>query len=248
MRMDLRIPAAKRWWWLVWAGQWLGLIALLLNPLNSTVLRFSLLTVMLAGWVTALFLVWHWRVGRGAARWIVGLLLLVSALVLIVPARSPDTEDLRQRYAVALRSYVDTPYVWGGEGRIGIDCSGLVRRALIDACLGSARARWDAGALRQALGLWWHDQSAAAMGANEAGTTVRLFRSGRVAGLSEVQALKPGDLAVVGGGSHVMAYLGKSTWIEADPGEGKVIVIVSGQPNTWLNVPAQLVRWKMLAD
>jgi cell wall-associated NlpC family hydrolase len=181
-------------------------------------------------------------------RWIVGFLPLLPLLLLIAPARERDVEDLRRRYGVALRAYAGTAYVWGGEGRLGIDCSGLVRRALIDACLESAWTRRDPGALRQAIGMWWHDQSAAAIGQGEAGTTVRLFRSGRVAGLSEVQALKPGDLAVLGGGSHVMAYLGRSSWIEADPGEGKVVVLVSGQPNSWLGMPAQLVRWRILSD
>jgi hypothetical protein len=246
--MAWAVPAARRWWWVVWCGQWLAFGALLMHPLNSTALRLALLILAGAGWATALLLVWHWRPGRGAARWIVGLLPSLPLLLLVMPARQRDVEDLRLRYAGALRSYVGTTYVWGGEGRLGIDCSGLVRRALIDACLASAWARLDAGCLRHAASLWWHDQSAAAMGRCEAGTTVHLFRSGRVAGLSEVQALKAGDLAVLGGGSHVMAYLGRSAWIEADPGEGKVLVLVSGQPSPWLAVPAQLVRWRILSD
>ncbi|MFN2599036.1 MAG: NlpC/P60 family protein, partial [Pyrinomonadaceae bacterium] len=40
---------------------------------------------------------------------------------------------MRRAYIASLESYEGTRYVWGGENSRGIDCSGLVRRGLINA-------------------------------------------------------------------------------------------------------------------
>jgi len=57
----------------------------------------------------------------------------------------------------------------------------------------------------------------------------------------------PGDLAVTGDGSHVMAYLGESRWIEAHPDPGKVIVVkVPSSDNPRFQIPVKIVRWKQV--
>lgn len=58
--------------------------------------------------------------------------------------------DHGARLAAAALRYYGTPYVWGGEGPHGIDCSGLVSRALWD--IGAATPRLTSVALR-GLGL-----------------------------------------------------------------------------------------------
>jgi hypothetical protein len=55
-----------------------------------------------------------------------------------------------------------------------------------------------------------------------------------------------GDLAVTADGIHVMAYLGSSRWVEADPFARKVIELVSSTDNPWFRTPVVFVRWKWL--
>ncbi len=44
-----------------------------------------------------------------------------------------------------------------------------------------------------------------------------------------------------------MAYLGDNRWIEADPGIGRVvIVLVPSSDNGWFRTPMKIVRWNVL--
>jgi hypothetical protein len=48
-------------------------------------------------------------------------------------------------------------------------------------------------------------------------------------------------------GVHVMAYLGDSTWIEAEPGAGRTIVLAAPvNDHPWFKVPIRLLRWVCL--
>ncbi|HEX3134613.1 MAG TPA: NlpC/P60 family protein, partial [Planctomycetota bacterium] len=137
-------------------------------------------------------------------------------------------------------------YEWGGENALGIDCSGLVRRARMDAEWSYAFAHVDPGAMRRALSIWWNDQSALAMGRQDRETTVRL---GDVTDLATCppERYLPGDFAILGG-VHVVAALGDGTWIEADPAIGKVVILPPGSNNPWLKSSATLVRWQVLQE
>jgi cell wall-associated NlpC family hydrolase len=157
-----------------------------------------------------------------------------------------DTVDLRARMVTALRHYDGVTYVWGGENSLGIDCSGLVRRARMDAEWSYAFARLDPGAIRRALSLWWFDQSAFAMGQLDRGTTIKLSEVESLATCPKERYL-PGDFAILGG-VHVVAALGDGTWIEADPAAEKVLTLPPGSDNSWLNQPATLVRWTVLQE
>ena len=57
----------------------------------------------------------------------------------------------------------------------------------------------------------------------------------------------PGDLAVTASGVHIMAYLGSNTWIEADPGAGRVITVLAPcETNAWFLEPMKVMRWSIL--
>jgi hypothetical protein len=60
--------------------------------------------------------------------------------------------------------------------------------------------------------------------------------------------LQPGDLAVTTDGVHILAYLGNTTWIEADPILGKVIKVSVPTDNPWFNRPVAFIRWSWLED
>ena len=137
-------------------------------------------------------------------------------------------------------------YEWGGEGRGGIDCSGLPRKALLDATLERGLATANPTLLRRAVGLWWNDLSARAIGARHRKSTVSVT-SGEAIRSMDVAPLSPGDLAVTTDGVHLLAYLGDDRWIQADPLAGEVITVGSDDDNSWLRKPVNIVRWRVLA-
>ena len=175
------------------------------------------------------------------------LLLASFALVLItlqLPARAPDATALRDAYLTELRTYDTATYVWGGENHRGIDCSGLVRRGLVDATANEAMRRRDPGLARRALELWWFDASAQALGEGYRGWTHEVTRAKDFLSLDPA-LLRQGDLAVTQDGLHVLAYLGDSTWIQADPVPMRVHVD-RVTAKGWFTAPITLMRWRLL--
>jgi hypothetical protein len=56
-------------------------------------------------------------------------------------------------------------------------------------------------------------------------------------------------MAVTISGVHVMAYLGASTWVEADPTAHRVLIVHGPEPsNNWFSVPVRVVRWRVLSE
>ena len=108
----------------------------------------------------------------------------------IAPGSGVSAQDLIE----AARRYTGTPYVWGGESLSegGLDCSGLVLRALADLGI-------ETGVPRVA-----RDQQ-------------RLGE--RVDSLDEAL---PGDLLVFGGGTHIAIYVGGGKMLDAPKPGGEV--------------------------
>lgn len=169
----------------------------------------------------------------------------LSLVFVCLPGRQADAPALRQAYVRELLAYEGTPYVWGGENRFGIDCSGLVRKALINANLRLGLQTLNPRLVRRALYLWWNDCTAQALRDGHLGLTTRVQS---VAAINVVAAdtLASGDLAVTASGVHVLAHLGDGEWIEADPGEMKVIRVRTPAKNTWFQTPVHILRWAEL--
>ncbi len=216
---------------------------LLLYPVRTGFYRAGILLTF-AGWYLCLAVI-LWRHRR--VRWIPVAIPAALGVFLLLPGRAADTAALRAAYVSSLRSYAGTRYVWGGENWFGVDCSGLLRAALVDAHFREAVRTLNPALARHGLWFWWHDESARDMCDGYLGLSLQL--DGQKA-LKDVPAasLLPGDLAVTADGSHVLAYVGEGRWIEADPYTMRVIELGPGVESGWWGMKVVPCRWRCMGD
>jgi hypothetical protein len=233
----------RRLGWSIWLALLGGWLLLAVLPVSYGITRLASVALGAGLWVGLIALNWP-RPGlrRGL---IVGSLLVVTFL--LWPGRGgTSVPELREDYVAALRRYEGVTYYWGGENAVGIDCSGLVRRGMVDALFWRGLRQADPGLVRRAANLWWRDCSARSLG-DGAGDRTRLVTD--AASLNELDAalVAPGDLAVTRNGVHVLAYVGNRHWIQADPGAGRVITEAApSRENAWFDTPVRIVRWRWL--
>ena len=259
-------------------GRWCAYAAIPLvicavfHPVNSGVLRLitigAIMTTLLALWLG------NWSNGRSKKvnqrrhrLWLLAC-VGIGILPLLLPNRSVDAIALRQEYIQALTRFEDTRYHWGGETHMGIDCSGLPRRALQQAMLRQGVKQLNGGLIRQALAHWWFDASAAALAEgyrdytipvrqasdvpSDRSTDLRLeqsFGDGDTIRTMDYGDLAPGDFGVTGDRQHLIVYLGNDHWIQADPGTGRVLTLNGHRDdNQWFHHPITMHRWAILAS
>ena len=233
----------------VFLGLWLAafpvVVILWYYPVITFRVRVETLLVALFILVGSIGLVWKFK----RARWVLVGIYLVTAIFLILPGRKlRDHAALRQAYVEAMQAYQGTRYVWGGEGRFGIDCSGLVRKGWEDALVSQGLFTGNSALIREGASVYWNDTTAKVLGEGYTGRTT-LVTTCPSLNTADYTLLLSGDLAVTQNGVHVLAYLGDKTWIAADPGEGKVArFVVPEKENAYFFTPMRIVRWKMLAD
>ena len=223
-------------WW-VWLGVAVGLV---IFPVSVGFGRLFLVVSTPVLVLGASVLWWSRRI----LRWGLWVTLLGIFCFLLAPGRRYDVDRLRGRYVKALCRYEETRYIWGGENRLGIDCSGLVRRGLIDANLWEGFTSMNPALVRTAARLWWYDCSARALKDGYRGWTRPRFTAPTINGIAP-ERLLPGDIAVTSSGVHVLVYLGGGQWLQADSGPGKV---VRGRPpvdrSKWFEMPVHVLRWR----
>lgn len=224
-----------------WLGLFVATAFFFYYPVNSGLVRLFLVAAVPALLVGAMLLLWRWK----RWRFIPVAMLAFAVLAFLLPGRRQDPDRLRAQYVASLRPYESARYVWGGENRFGIDCSGLARKGLIIAHLREAALTLNPGHLRNAAALWWHDCSARALKDEYRGWTRVLFRADSVNAI-DVSRLLPGDLAVTADGVHVLIHVGDAEWIEADPGLGRVFKAHAPLRNPWFEKPVSVVRWRRL--
>lgn len=226
----------------LWIGFWAAAICVLVFPINNFPLRTATLLLLALIYLRLVFLL---RKNRTA--FITTIIISVLAITfLIFPGNQPNQQELREAYLSSLRSYEGTRYVWGGENKLGIDCSGLVRASLIKANLKEGILSLNPELLRQSFSLWWHDCSAKSLSEGYRNQTKRIFSTSSLNTLTNTQ-IEPGDLAVTTSGVHVLAYLGNNDWIEADPDLKRVVIVrVPTDGNPWFQEPVHIMRWAEL--
>lgn len=240
----LAISRAGFW---VWLALWPIAAALTFWPISFGAGRALLVASAFFLWLGAWVLF-----NRYLGVKIVGILLAVlGAAIAFWPARPASKEQLRGLYLANLQKYRGTPYVWGGENARGIDCSGLIRRAWIDANLKAGTRDLNFSLWREAFSIWWRDCSAGEMKNGYGGRIVPLFAAPNLNQLDESQ-LQIGDLAVLQSGVHVLAFVGPKTWIQADPnlvnGGDQVILTKAPSKSGWFGQKVVICRWRALAD
>jgi hypothetical protein len=238
----LRRLFTTRLLWLLWIGAVILFVAIWLHPVSDGRTRTAGLVVVPIIWLGLIGLLWS----RPFLRYALLGFTAVCGVFIALPGRANrDVPALRKEAIAGLRRYTGTRYVWGGESPKGIDCSGLMRRGLIDGAFLRGITSADPGLVRFSIWLWWHDCSAADLGSGF-GATKRCFTIANINGLNHPRIL-PGDMAVTTTGVHVMAYLGGDSWIEADPTAGRVIIEKApATDNEWFAVPMNIVRWRIL--
>lgn len=228
----------------LWLALWPFLILLLNWPVNSPRLRgVVLLTLAL---LVAGSLVFSW--GRKAVFAGVLAVYLALGLFLLLPGRPLAPAELRRAYAEKLLSFEGVPYVWGGETPWGLDCSGLIRRAMDEVLVKEGLKTGNPWAVREGLRLWWEDTTAKEMGRGYAGRMVKVTTCQTLNGLDPA-GLQPGDIAVTTSGGHVLAYAGDRLWVAADPWEHRVTRFhTPGERNAYFSCPMDIMRWKLLEN
>jgi hypothetical protein len=239
------IAMKRRHLWRGWSIAVAVFIALLACPLRTTLIRLGIIAFGAIVWFGLLFLGWR----RMWLRVVIAASTLFLAGLILLPSHSRiDQVELRRNYVQQLRSYNKTIYVYGGENCLGVDCSGLVRVAMVQALRHYGLKARDSNALRSSFRLWWFDSNAIDLGKARSRHTVPVT-NGDFETLSDHAAILPGDLAVTESGSHVLAYLGDETWIEADPSVGRThIFTLSGQFASLAGERVRFVCWRWLTE
>jgi hypothetical protein len=220
-------------------------VALLWYPISTRLTRVSILLSLTIAWALMVTAIWNKSRIRIS---ILGITLVCGTLLAIAGDSSLNRQSLQDAYVSALQRYDGVSYIWGGENKRGIDCSGLVRRGFEDALLEQGFNTLNPALIRRSIGLWWNDCSARDHGNAAYGQTVSITTTRAISKLDHA-LVAPGDLAVTSDGLHVVAYLGAQQWIEADPGAKRVLVSrADDAKNVWMFTPMQIVRWRDLAD
>lgn len=186
---------------------------------------------------------------RPATVWPAVFFVALFVVWAVLGDKPPDTESLREVYYKRLHAFIGTPFMWGGETDVGIDCSGLARAALWHAMIREGIKEVNPRLLGTKLWeFWWRDLSARDIDEGKYGYTEVIGHADKLAGY-DTSELEIGDMAVASG-THVMVYYGKGQWIEASPVDEKVVVnkAPANSKRDYFEVPVRLIRWRIFEE
>ena len=229
--------------WLSWAVGFCWLLAAILYPASSELTRAAGAGLSGALMLGFLWLTWQ----RRWMRWsLLGLLALAACFVALPGRITYDRPALRQAIADAGARYEGVRYFRGGESYLGVDDSGLIRRAAIEGTFCHGVRTLNPWLVRNAVAFWWDDRSASEMGAGAGGMARKVAEAKSLLSWND-KNLHPGDFAITADGVHALLYLGEHVWVEADPTAKKVLRLRVGRDRTnWFETPVNVLRWRYL--
>jgi hypothetical protein len=227
---------------------WLSLlvivIILLILPAGSGILRLGIVLGFIVLLSSGIYLFWR----KIFLRWLFLSITTVILMIILIPGHKGNPKQLQDEYVHSLLQYENVKYIWGGENKMGIDCSGLVREGFINANLKVGVKTLNPKLIRRAFFIWWYDCSADALGNSYRQMTTLVLKFQSMNEL-DYNNIMPGDIIVAEKGFHTFAYIGNNTWIEADPGKGKTITVSSEKKAAeWKGVPIKVLRWSELSN
>jgi NlpC/P60 family len=225
----------------IWVLLWLALFLNISSPIVNTVKKATLVICVIGIWVVGAAIFWN----KKAARLVILAIGIIPVLFLSMPGYRYDKALLRQEYVNELSKYENVNYVWGGEKRSGIDCSGLIRAGLMNANIRQGIIRLNPRLVRTGIYLWWNDSSAYELGSGYKNRTKRIAAIKDIDDV-DYSTIRPGDFVVKADGTHTMAYLSDNIWIEADPEMMKVIKEKIPGSKSWKGTPVYVMRWHQL--
>lgn len=221
-----------------------AIIILIMHPINRFSIKITTLGLFILLFISILALFWKKKIIRFTVIGIVA----ASGIFLSVTGPGVSKEIIRKEYISSLKKYEGVKYLWGGENSYGIDCSGLVRKGLIDTFFKLGFKEFSPQYIRQALYIWFYDSSAEALRDGYREYTVPIMKDITLNSLEHSKIVE-GDIMVTENCVHTMVYIGNNFWIQADPGKGKVIIeMAPSKDNVWYDSKSRIVRWKALAE
>ncbi|MBC8059776.1 MAG: C40 family peptidase [Clostridiaceae bacterium] len=227
-----------------WIAILVIVIFMLLFPIGTGIIRLGIVLGLIFLWISGICLFWR----TIYLRVLLIIIALLVAAIILVPGHKANTKQLQDEYVHALLGYENVRYIWGGENKIGIDCSGLVREGFVGANLKVGIKNLNPKLIRRAFFIWWYDCSAAALGNSYKEMTTLVLKATSMEEL-DYSNIIPGDIIVAEKGFHTFAYIGNKTWLEANPDNRKTLKKSSEEKSKeWKDIPLRIVRWSELGE
>jgi hypothetical protein len=227
---------------IAWITLLVIVISMLILPVGTGIIRLCIIFGLILLWSSGIYL--FWRTIYLRALFLV--IAIVVLLIILIPGHKDNSKQLQNEYVYSLLGYENVRYIWGGENKIGIDCSGLVREGFINANFKVGVKTLNPMLIRRAFFIWWYDCSADALGNSYRQMTTLVLKARSMDELV-YNDIMPGDIIVAEKGFHTFAYIGDNTWIEANPNKGKTVKVSSDEKAMeWKDIPIRLMRWSEL--
>lgn len=209
-------------------------------PINNIITRIVLLTAIFVIIMILFVMFYRYKFFFLLYLYIVSFLFFF----IVLGTKTTIWENFNEDYIQNLLTYNDVNYVLWWEWLFGMDCSWLVRHAMVISLIKEWIRNYNWYDIMKWFKLWWSDFDVDAMLSNEYNRFIDIWVADSINKINH-EFIKPWDLAIIDW-VHVMAYVWGRQWIQADPEIWKVIVLKTPTSNKWFNLSVKIIRWNDL--